>query len=173
MQLITMLVLCSFTKFLLSDIMSKLRKGACLLAQSLFQRVSICLVTPGWQLNQSWKAKVHPSTKATDLYLDIRRSKYTPALLLKRLWFSRLKSLTVRPDKLNTWKIKSEVETLTTGLSIATDRGDTGSWQTSTQLPLHTVCKTTLDAKKIALHSYLQVPKPSANSFSDAKMELI
>jgi len=65
------------------------------------------------------------------------------------------------------------VETLTTGLSIATDRGDTGSWQTSTQLPLHTVCKTTLDAKKIALHSYLQVPKPSANSFSDAKMELI
>lgn len=146
MQLITMQVLCSFTTFLLSGIMRKLRIGACLLALSLFQRISIHLVTSGWQLNQSWVAKKHPSTKATDLHLGVHSSKYTQALLLKRLWVSRLKSV----HMLNTWKIKSkEVETPTIGLSIATDRWEKGWQQTSTQLPLHTACKTMPAAKKI------------------------
>lgn len=166
MQLITMQVLHGFTTFLLSALMSKLRIGGCLLALSLFQRISIHVVTAGWQLNQSWMAKMHPSTKATDLHLGICSSKYTQALLLKRFWLSRSKSLTGRPDEPNTWKIKLEVKTPTIGLSIATDRWERGWWQTSTQIPLHTACKTVPDVEKIVLQSYLQVSKPSVNSFS-------
>lgn len=174
MQLITMQVLHSFTTFLLSALMSKLRIGGCLLALSLFQTISIHVVTAGWQLNQSWMAKMHPSTKATDLHRGICSSKYTQALLLKRFWLSRSKSLTGRPDEPNTWKIKLEVKTPTIGLSIATQmrKGLMADQHTATS-PHSMQNRAWCGENRFAVIFASVKTKRELLFFSDAKMELI
>lgn len=154
-----MQVLCSFTTFLLSGIMSKLRIGTRLLALSLFQSISIHLITPSWQLDQSWMAQTHPSTKTSDLHWGV----YTQStLLLKKIFISKIKiPRQVEHLKNKIWSGDSYNWSVN-----STDRWERSWWQTSTQPSLHTACKTMPATKKSVLCSHLQVPKASVNSFS-------
>lgn len=148
MHLITMQVLRSFTTFLLSGIMSKLRIGTCLLAVSPCYRISIHLIAPGWQLKQSWMTRKPPSTKARPSF-KFRQYKAHSSSPATKIWGLKIK-ICRETEHLKT-KIRRNGNP-TVGLSLAAGQWERLWWQTST-VTFHTACKTILAAneKRFAL----------------------